>query len=84
MPDGQSNTGDFIIDEDRKATEQDVVNITDTEYQGFWITVNEVNKEWMNFNQWSDVRKCACYQIIHIYTRNISHIGINCTILILK
>ena len=42
LPDGQSNNGDFIIDEERKATKQNAVNITDTEYTGFWITCNEV------------------------------------------
>ena len=41
LPDGH---GQFAIDEDRQATEQDVVNITDTEYKGFWISVNEVSK----------------------------------------
>ena len=40
LPDGH---GQFAIDEDRQATEQDVVNITDTEYKGFWISVNEVS-----------------------------------------
>ena len=42
LPDGQSNNGDFIINEERQDTQQDAVNITDTEYKGFWITVNEV------------------------------------------
>ena len=41
LPDGH---GEFSIDEDRQASEQDVVNITDAEYKGFWITVNEVGK----------------------------------------
>ena len=41
-PDGQSRNGNFVRNDDRKATQQKAVNITEEEYKVFWITVNEV------------------------------------------